>query len=80
VLTSSILTGDQPVSIESAYIAGTQFNFNINLRYSKPYMNKFSLKIGINPLFSKYFKGMAIDKPYTCDINPSQLTLARMDE
>jgi hypothetical protein len=79
VLVSSVLQGDQPVGIETSYIAGTQYNFNINLRFSKPYMNKFSLQVGINPKINKYFQGIAINKPFIYDINPSQLTLARND-
>jgi hypothetical protein len=79
VLVSSVLQGDQPVDIVSSYIAGTQYNFNVNLRFSKPYMNKFSLQIGVNPKIGKYFQGIAINKPFVYDINPSQLTLARND-
>jgi hypothetical protein len=79
ILVPTIVQGEQPISIQSAYVAGSQYTFTINLRFSKPYMNKFSLKVGINPALSKYFQGVAINNPFTCDINPSQLTLAKLD-
>jgi cysteine-rich repeat protein len=79
VLVATVTQGDKPISVKSSYVAGSSFTFNLELEFGRPYMNKFTVQISINQILAGYFQGCSIVDPYSFDVNPAQLALARKD-
>jgi hypothetical protein len=50
------------------------------MEFGKPYISKFKVEIKINPSLNSYFNPVSIGNTFVVDVNPSQLTLARLDQ
>ena len=79
VLVASVLSGDSPTSIRSSYVSGSRYTFSVELEFGKPYVSRFRVEIKVNPSLSRYFQAVSIGNTFVTEVNPSQLTLAVVD-
>lgn len=72
-----IIAGDsQTVSISSKYIAGTAYTFAVQIEFGRPYIGKFTVRIGVdNEIGKDYFGNVDYSTELILEINPAIMSV-----